>query len=218
MGRVHRIVDRHTHHSHHIAASTKASMTSLILRALVQAACTTLLFAAIAESTTASNQGLITSLPNLNYNPGFRQFSGYLTVSAQHGRSLFYWYVESQNDPTTDPVVLWTNGGPGCSGLIGFWEEHGPFVLNSTLHLSPNPYSWNKVANMLYIEQPAGTGFSYSKTTADYDTADDAMSAEDNYQFILQFLERFPERKSNAFYISGESYAGHYIPQRTLLF
>lgn len=159
-------------------------------------------------------EDLITQLPGLDYNPGFRQYSGYLTVSEEDGRNIFYWYVESQNNPKTDPVVLWTNGGPGCSGLMGLLEEHGPYIIEKSLQLAPNPYSWNKVANMLYIEQPAGVGFSFSKNATDYFTGD-AEAAKDNFQLILEFFKRFPDRTSNDFYIASESYGGHYIPQRT---
>jgi carboxypeptidase C (cathepsin A) len=158
-------------------------------------------------------RGLITHLPGLDYDPGFRQYSGYLTVSEEHGRNIFYWYVESQHHPSTDPVVLWSNGGPGCSGLIGLLREHGPYLLNDKLQLSPNPYSWNKVANVLYIEQPALVGFSYSETPSDYYT-NDRKAAVDNYQLILEFFKRYPERQSNDFYIASESYGGHYMPQR----
>jgi carboxypeptidase C (cathepsin A) len=161
--------------------------------------------------------GLITNLPGLGYNPGFRQYSGYLTVSEEHGRNIFYWYIESQNDPETDPVVLWTNGGPGCSGLMGLLEEHGPFIIDEKLQLSPNPYSWNKVANMLYIEIPAGVGFSYSKQNTHNITTGDVEAAKDNYQLILEFFKRYPERKSNDFYIASESYGGHFMPQRTFI-
>lgn len=166
------------------------------------------------EYTEAAVEDHITTLPGLHYEPSFRQFSGYLTVSEATNRSIFYWYVESQNDPSTDPVVFWTNGGPGCSGLLAFGTEHGPFYYSANGTLSENPYSWNNVANMLYVEQPAGVGFSYSDDPDDYTTGD-AQAASDNYVLIQQFLERFPERKSNDFYITSESYGGHYIPELT---
>ena len=154
----------------------------------------------------------ITDLPGLDYDPGFQQFSGYFTVNENHQRNIFYWYVESQNDPATDPVVLWTNGGPGCSGLLGLGTEHGPFYISRHGELSPNPYAWNTIANVLYVEQPAGVGYSYSEKKSDYTTSD-SVAAADNYEVILKFLDRFPERQKNPYYISSESYGGHYMPQ-----
>jgi carboxypeptidase C (cathepsin A) len=155
----------------------------------------------------------ITNLPGLDFDPNFEQYSGYLTVHEKHQRNIFYWYVESQGSPDEDPVVLWTNGGPGCSGFYGFGTEHGPFFISADGILSENPFSWNQVANILYIEQPAGVGFSYSEHKHDYQTGDD-QAAADNYLVIRRFLERFPERQSNDFYIASESYGGHYMPQR----
>jgi carboxypeptidase C (cathepsin A) len=156
---------------------------------------------------------LVTDLPGLSYDPGFKQFSGYLTVDEDHGRKIHYWYVESQGSPSEDPVVYWTNGGPGCSGLLAFGYEHGPYFYSQTGKLSPNPYSWNKVANMLYVEQPAGVGFSYSEIETDY-SMDDKKTSVDNYVLIREFLKRFPERQNNDFYVTSESYGGHYMPQR----
>jgi len=164
--------------------------------------------------TDEAKHDLITNLPGLSYDPGFKQFSGYLTVDKEHGRNIHYWYVESQGSPSEDPVVYWTNGGPGCSGLLGFGLEHGPFFFSESGELSPNEFSWNKVANMLYVEQPAGVGFSYSDTESDYPT-NDQKTAADNYVLIREFLTRFPERQGNAFYATSESYGGHYMPQLT---
>ncbi|KAF6147193.1 hypothetical protein GIB67_025465 [Kingdonia uniflora] len=71
----------------------------------------------------------------------------------------------------------------------------------------------NEVANVLFLESPAGVGFSYSNTTSDYNKMGDKISTEDSYVFLVNWLERFPEYKSRDFYISGESYSGHYVPQ-----
>ncbi|KAL9190978.1 hypothetical protein ACHAXT_000684 [Thalassiosira profunda] len=155
----------------------------------------------------------VDSLPGLHMDLDFNMFAGYLTVSERNGRNIFYWYVESQNDPSTDPVVLWTNGGPGCSGLIGFGQEHGPFHFSRDGMITLNPYSWNKVANMLYIEVPAGVGFSYSDTPDDLVDVGDEETAVDNLVVVRKFFQRYPERLNNDFYISSESYGGHYIPQ-----
>ena len=77
----------------------------------------------------AANQ--ITSLPGLSEIPNFSQYAGYITVNETLGKNYYYWFVESQNDPANDPILLWMQGGPGCSGLLGFWTENGPFVLSS---------------------------------------------------------------------------------------
>jgi hypothetical protein len=63
------------------------------------------------SSNRSERPDLITELPGLYFDPGFEQYAGYLTVDEKHGRNLFYWYFDSQNDPDNDPVVLWTNGG-----------------------------------------------------------------------------------------------------------
>ncbi|KAI3805080.1 hypothetical protein L1987_27119 [Smallanthus sonchifolius] len=108
--------------------------------------------------------------------------------------------------------------GPGCSSMIGAMSELGPFRINSdekTLFM--NDYAWSKVlcafANMLFLESPAGVGFSYSNTTSDYDKSGDKNTADDAYIFHVNWLERFPQYKTRDFYIAGESYAGHYVPQ-----
>ncbi|XP_069757048.1 lysosomal protective protein-like [Narcine bancroftii] len=155
------------------------------------------------------SQDEVFSLPGLNTKINFKQWSGYLEASP--GIHLHYWFVTSQQDPTSDPVVLWLNGGPGCSSLDGFLSENGPFHVNdngSTLYI--NEYSWNKVANMLYLESPAGVGFSYSDS-GDYAT-NDKQVAENNYLALLDFFRKFPNFTKNAFYIFGESYGGIYTP------
>jgi len=127
--------------------------------------------------------------------------------------------VESMRDPENDPIAFWTNGGPGCSGLLGFLTEMGPFAThNKDLTLSMNPYAWNSIATMVFIEQPCGVGFSYSDEEdplaagGDYIT-DDAQAKKDNYALIQAWLDRFPEYRKNDLYITSESYGGHYMPQ-----
>jgi len=154
-------------------------------------------------------KNLILNLPGLEEKAPFRSFSGYLKSTGT--RNLFYWFVESQNAPQNDPLVLWFNGGPGCSSMEGMLHEHGPYQIQpdgKTIKL--NPYSWNKVANVLYIEAPAGVGFSFS-LDEDYVTGD-AETAMANYVAVKDFFRQFPEYAQNEFYISGESYAGVYVP------
>ncbi|KAK1414023.1 hypothetical protein QVD17_29760 [Tagetes erecta] len=146
----------------------------------------------------------------------FSQFSGYITVDTKHGRSLFYWLTEAAtNNPVLKPLVLWLNGGPGCSSIAyGASEEIGPFRINkNATSLYLNKYSWNKGANILFLESPAGVGFSYTNTSSDLQDAGDKRTASDALRFLIRWLSRFPQYKYREFYISGESYAGHYVPQ-----
>ncbi|KAI9082279.1 hypothetical protein K1719_035702 [Acacia pycnantha] len=168
----------------------------------------------------------IRALPGQPNGVNFDQYSGYVTVDPKAGRALFYYFVESPQSPSTKPLVLWLNGGPGCSSLgYGAMEELGPFRVNSNgKTLFGNKYAWNKVANVLFLESPAGVGFSYSNTSSDYDQAydqaRDKFTANDAYVFLINWLERFPQYKSRDFFITGESYVGRYGPQLadTILF
>ncbi|XP_038722698.1 serine carboxypeptidase-like 40 [Tripterygium wilfordii] len=148
----------------------------------------------------------------------FAHYGGYVTVDRSAGRALYYYFVEAAPPLSSDslPLLLWLNGGPGCSSLAyGAMQELGPFRVHSDgKTLYRNRYSWNNAANVLFLESPAGVGFSYSNRTSDYtELAGDRSTAADNYVFLLNWLERFPEYKGRDFYISGESYAGHYVPQ-----
>ncbi|KAL5698980.1 Serine carboxypeptidase 24 [Ranunculus cassubicifolius] len=147
----------------------------------------------------------------------FSQFSGYITVNERHGRALFYWFVEATSEPEKKPLVLWLNGGPGCSSIAyGASEEIGPFFINKTgSSLYLNKHSWNKEANILFLESPVGVGFSYTNTSSDLLDAGDERTAHDALVFMTRWIQRFPQYKYRDFYISGESYAGHYVPQLT---
>ncbi|CAM0951733.1 unnamed protein product [Alopecurus aequalis] len=146
---------------------------------------------------------------------GFSQYGGYVTVDERNGRALFYYFVEAASDPGAKPLLLWLNGGPGCSSIgYGAMMELGPFRVNSDNRtLSINKQAWNNVANVIFLESPAGVGFSYSNTTSDYEKSGDQRTIDDAFVFVVNWLERFPEYKGRPFYISGESYGGHYVPQ-----
>ncbi|KAF7234948.1 hypothetical protein EG68_11672 [Paragonimus skrjabini miyazakii] len=119
-------------------------------------------------------QDRIVSLPNLTFKPQFRQYAGYLD-GASPNIKLFYWLVEAVENPFDAPLLLWLNGGPGCSSLTSQLSRNGPFSINSNLELESNPYSWNKAFNVLYLESPAGVGFSYAKD-GNITASDDSVS------------------------------------------
>ncbi|KAM1014650.1 hypothetical protein ACFX2C_044609 [Malus domestica] len=143
----------------------------------------------------------------------FQQYAGYVTVDEKQERSLFYYFVEAQTNPASKPLVLWLNGGPGCSSVgVGAFNENGPFQPSGDILLK-NDFSWNREANMLYLESPAGVGFSYSANKSFYGYVNDDITARDNIEFLQRWFDKFPEYKNRDFFITGESYAGHYVPQ-----
>ncbi|CAL1369075.1 unnamed protein product [Linum trigynum] len=182
----------------------------VVANAMISAVFFALSMATLTESTRQADK--ITTLPG---QPAvrFNQYSGYVTVDKMQGRALFYYFVEAETEPGSKPLVLWLNGGPGCSSVgAGAFCEHGPFKPSGDVLLQNN-YSWNKEANMLYLESPAGVGFSYSANASFYDSVNDKITAEDNLGFLKGWLAKFPEYRGRDFFITGESYAGHYVPQ-----
>jgi len=167
--------------------------------------------ALVAVCAAAPEADRVMSLPDMADFDTFPVYSGYLDIP-DTTKMLHYMFVESQNDPASDPLLVWFNGGPGCSSMLGWSQEHGPYVMESgetTFH--KNEWSWNTAANVIYIESPAGVGFSYCGTPEDC-TFNDDTSAQDNLTAVLQWFEKFPEFKEHDLYISGESYAGIYVP------
>lgn len=136
-----------------------------------------------------------------------KQLAGYLDV-LDEDKHFFFWLFESRNDPANDPVVLWLNGGPGCSSSTGQFFELGPSAIQEDLSLKYNPHSWNNNATVIFLDQPVNVGYSYSSQRVSTSMA----AGEDIYAFLSMFFESFPEYNNRDFHISGESYAGHYIP------
>ncbi|XP_009122528.1 serine carboxypeptidase-like 19 [Brassica rapa] len=165
---------------------------------------------------------VVTSL-HVKYLPGFEGplpfalETGYVSVGESEDVELFYYFVKSERNPKKDPLMIWLTGGPGCSSLSALLFANGPLAFkkdeyNGTLPpLELASFSWTKVANILLLESPVGTGYSYAKTPL-------ASEASDTKQFhqIDQFLRRWlvdhPEFISSPFYVGGDSYAGHIVP------
>ena len=155
---------------------------------------------------------LVHELPLYEYQN--EMYSGYLTVSST--KKLHYIYHTADFDSDHLPLLLWLNGGPYCSSLDGWAEENGPCYMEGDKFYK-NPYSWNKLANMIYIESPAAAGFSYIDSNVESELSmDDDIAAHDNLIALIDFFNKFPSLKDKDFYISGESYAGIYIPMLAL--
>ncbi|KAJ2459178.1 hypothetical protein GGF42_001626 [Coemansia sp. RSA 2424] len=141
-------------------------------------------------------------------NANVTQYSGYLDTAED--KHFFFWFFEARNPAKTGdtPVILWTNGGPGCSSLIGLLMELGPCRVNKGgAGTSSNPYGWNENAHIIFIDQPLNTGFSHGKRV---DNSYDA--GKDVNIFLRLFYYSFPKYASSQLHVFGESYAGHYVP------
>ncbi|PHH84681.1 hypothetical protein CDD83_1550 [Cordyceps sp. RAO-2017] len=136
-----------------------------------------------------------------------KQYSGYLD-DEENDKHLFYWFFESRNDPENDPVVLWLNGGPGCSSLTGLFLELGPASINKKLEIVSNDYSWNSNASVIFLDQPVNVGYSYGSGTV----SDTVAAGKDIYALLTLFFHQFPQYATQDFHIAGESYGGHYLP------
>lgn len=124
---------------------------------------------------------------------------------------MFYWFFPSRRAPSADPLILWLTGWPGFSSEIYLFIENGPFRIDKkTLEVRTNPWSWNTQANMIYIDQPLETGLSTVDPQNLIKT--EHTISEEVYIFLTKFLELFPSLKGRDFYVFGESYAGHYVP------
>jgi carboxypeptidase C (cathepsin A) len=132
----------------------------------------------------------VTGLPFVGPLPS-RWWSGYLnTVSPT--RTLHYVFVESLSNPYTDPVLIWFNGGPGCSSLSDFFTLSGPYIFDDGESvIKPNPWPWNVRANMLYIENPAGVGYSWGKSEDDL-LHNDISQSIDVFNALQEFFKAFP--------------------------
>ncbi|KAG8655178.1 hypothetical protein MANES_04G014300v8 [Manihot esculenta] len=136
--------------------------------------------------------------------------AGYYKLPHAEAARMFYFFFESRNSKD-DPVVIWLTGGPGCSSELALFYENGPFHLSKNKSLMWNDYGWDKASNLIYVDQPTGTGFSYTTDNKDIRHDENGVS-NDLYDFLQAFFKEHPQFVKNDFYITGESYAGHYIP------
>ncbi|XP_048530676.1 serine carboxypeptidase-like 9 isoform X1 [Triticum urartu] len=159
---------------------------------------------------------VVTHLPGFHGRLPFHLETGYVGVDEETGAELFYYFVESERSPETDPLILWMTGGPFCSGMIFF--EVGPmkFVLapyNGSLpQLTYNPYSWSKTASIILLDSPVGTGFSYARDVKGYHDIGDFSFSMHVVIFLNKWFTDHPHYQSNPFFVGGSSYAGKMSP------
>ncbi|XP_042417405.1 serine carboxypeptidase-like 18 isoform X2 [Zingiber officinale] len=153
---------------------------------------------------------VVTHLPGFQGPLPFYLETGYVEVDLEHGGEFFYYFIESENKPAEDPLFLWLTGGPRCTVFNGLVFEIAEY--NGSLpSLGYHPYAWTKVANVIFLDSPLGSGFSYSRKYEGYD-ANDTVWSEQTYKFLIQWLVEHPQFISNPLYIAGDSYAGKIVP------
>ncbi|CAE8728752.1 unnamed protein product, partial [Polarella glacialis] len=151
--------------------------------------------------------------------PGVAMYSGYVNVTPDD--YLFYWMVEAQEGaPKDSPIIVWSNGGPGCSAMEGATTEIGPLLMfgvkgNSDAFsgkLSVNPFAWNREAHLLFVDQPRYVGFSCG-TGPHVESSVEA--GKDMVSFLVGWRQTFPEHAHRSFVFASESYGGHFVPAWT---
>ncbi|GAB4852374.1 hypothetical protein Ancab_016566, partial [Ancistrocladus abbreviatus] len=156
-------------------------------------------------------------LPGFNGPLPFELETGYIGVGDSEDVQLFYYFFESESNPTDDPLLLWLTGGPGCSTVSAILYENGPIKFEEVKYngslpqLTLNPHSWTKVASIIFVDMPVGTGFSYARTPA-ASYSSDRKAADHANQFLRKWLVDHPKFMSNPVYLGGDSYSGLTLP------
>ncbi|KAH8075870.1 alpha/beta-hydrolase [Cristinia sonorae] len=161
-------------------------------------------------------------LPNITFDLG-RNWAGSIPVgrAGRPNNTLFFWAFEKENGSLTaaagersdEPWGIWLNGGPGSSSMLGMMFENGPVHIADDYSAFANNFSWNHLADYIWVDQPVGTGF--STVDAQGMVKDEDEMGQDFMGFLANLVKVFPSLKTRPFYLTGESYAGTYIPYIT---
>ncbi|KAG9778888.1 Pheromone-processing carboxypeptidase KEX1 [Exophiala dermatitidis] len=167
---------------------------------------------AVAAEKTAADY-FVKLLPGQPDGPLLKMHAGHIEITPEHNGHLFFWHYANRHIADRPRTVIWLNGGPGCSSMDGALMELGPYRVQADGNLSYNDGSWDEFANLLFVDNPVGTGFSYVNTDSYLHELQEMAD-----QFII-FLEKwfvlFPQYESDDLYFAGESYAGQHIPYIT---
>ncbi|KAJ3559788.1 hypothetical protein NM688_g126 [Phlebia brevispora] len=162
------------------------------------------------------------ALPNVSF-PLNRNWAGNIPVDrpGHPNNTLFFWAFEKENGSLTaaagersdEPWGIWLNGGPGSSSMVGLLFENGPIHIRNDYSVFSNNFSWHQLADYIWVDQPVGTGWSTAEANAFVN--DEDQMAEDFFGFLSNLVKVFPSLSTRPFYLTGESYAGTYIPYIT---
>lgn len=142
-------------------------------------------------------------------------YAGFITIDKPTSSNTFFWFFESMDGNADAPILLWLQGGPGVSSMFGLFTEVGPFNVGAKGELDPRDLTWNKHFHLLFLDNPLGTGFSFTNDASKY-VKNQTQVGDDLYSALSQFFQLFPMYRLNPFYVTGESYAGKYVPSCTL--
>ncbi|XP_039764469.1 venom serine carboxypeptidase-like [Pararge aegeria] len=164
------------------------------------------------EKNKTSEARLAASVNSSYFVPGIVSYAGYLTVNEEFNSNLFFWYFPVMNKPVNEtPLILWLQGGPGSSSMYGLFEELGPYTVTKDLKVQAKEHSWSKDHSLLFIDNPVGTGFSFTDSDDGYSTNQTTIG-ENLYKALQQFFQIFPELRKAPLILAGESYAGKHVP------
>ncbi|KAJ5951426.1 uncharacterized protein N7479_009839 [Penicillium vulpinum] len=187
-----------------LPSSLKGGPAAMLLSAL-----SLLLSPALVSASSAADY-YVHSLPGAPEGPFLKMHAGHIEVDPSINGNLFFWHFQNRHIANRQRTVIWLNGGPGCSSMDGALMEVGPYRLQDDHTLKYNEGRWDEFANLLFVDNPVGTGFSYANTDS-YIHELDEMAAH-FIIFLEKFFELFPEYANDDLYLAGESYAGQHIP------
>ncbi|KZF25704.1 pheromone-processing carboxypeptidase kex1 [Xylona heveae TC161] len=182
-------------------------------RAWVVLICNLLLCSFLTGSAAADKAAadyFVHDLPGAPDGPLLKMHAGHIEITPEHHGNLFFWFYQNRHIANKQRTVIWLNGGPGCSSMDGALMEIGPYRLTKDGNLTYNEGSWDEFANVLFVDQPVGTGFSYVDTDSYIHDLDEM--ADQFITFLEKWFSLFPDYEHDDLYIAGESYAGQYIP------
>ena len=159
--------------------------------------------------TSASHTPVCFPFQALRTRPG--NFSSGMTLrvvySLQHPHYCDRFFP-SANPAASEEILLWFNGGPGCSSLSGLLTENGPFTWEAgTKAPTQNPYTWVNLTNVMWVEQPVGVGYSQGVPNI----TNEVELGQEFIGFFKSFVDAF-DIHGYKVYLTGESYGGYYIP------
>lgn len=172
------------------------------------------------ENTPSAASFYVPSIPGIHQDPDrpLTLYAGHLSSeynltllnSNQVTPHLFFILVKNRRTADKERIVFWFNGGPGCSSFDGLMMEVGPWRTDGKGGFQVQEGGWEEYTTMVFVDQPAGTGFSYTSTDRYVHLMDEAQ--KQFLQFLQQFYSVFPEYKRMDTYFAGESFAGQWIP------